>query len=508
MLPRLSALLFALLLFGCADVQSAKILTITAIASPSHGIWNRALVEALADKGHDVTMLTPFPMKNRTGVSYHDLGGLYEEDDFMDFAKMSTKENVEAFWAFADAINPEQAHSETAKRMLTDNNEKYDLVIFETCMSEVFAAILPKFNAPVVAINAYADGWWNWELMGVDNRPSIFPGPIFPYKYPMTFMQRVANFLTNYYDKYCRKNYIRAQQGLAKTVFGKQAAQIDEVEQNYDFFLVNNGPPGVDLGRALPPNFKEVGCLQCRPADPSKLQKEVKEFLDGATEGFIFFSLGSNVKSSSLPDEMKKGILEVFGSLKLRVLWKFEVDDLPGKPKNVMINKWLSQQDVLGHKNIKIFITHGGRLSTQEANYHGVPLVVVPVFADQHKNGEHAVTTGVGVKLEFLKFEKGKFAKCIQEVLKNPVYLKNAQKYSAIARDTMHTPLEEAVFWVEYVIRHKGAKHLRPAGQHLNWIQLHSIDVIAFLLLPVVFVLFVLKKLIGSFSKKDKVKRS
>ncbi|XP_065332906.1 uncharacterized protein LOC135934838 [Cloeon dipterum] len=500
-----AALALAFLLAGCQQTLGAKILAITPIVSPSHGIWNRALLEGLADKGHDVTAIIPFVGKNRTGISYHDIGGLYEDDDFIEFAHLGIKGNIDAFWDFATEVNPTQAKSEVSKRLLIDSKEKYDLVIYEMCMSEVFVAILPKFQAPIVAIDAYADGWWNWEAFGVDARPSIFPSSILPYKYPMTFRQRVVNFLTRLYDRYQRRNYLKVQQALANHVFGKQASQIDEVENNYDFFLINNGPPGVDLGRALPPNFKEVGCLQCRPADPSQLQPNVREFLDSATDGFIFFSLGSNVKSSLLPDDVKKGIIEVFGKLKQKVLWKFEDDNLPGKPKNVLINKWLSQQDVLGHKNMRIFITHGGRLSAQEANYHGVPLVVIPIFADQHKNGENALNAGVGVTLKFLSFTKEKFAKAIHEVLNNPIYRENAQRYSSIARDTLHTPLEEATFWIEYVIRHKGAKHLRPAGQHLNWIQLHSIDVIAFLLSPFVLIAFLLKKFLCS--KKEKVKK-
>jgi len=75
----------------------------------------------------------------------------------------------------------------------------------------------------------------------------------------------------------------------------------------------------------------------------------VKEFLDEAKEGFIIFSLGTNVKSKLLPKELIQGLLKVFGELKVRVLWKFETDDLPGMPKNVKISKWLPQQDVLGN---------------------------------------------------------------------------------------------------------------------------------------------------------------
>uniref|UniRef100_T1GTV6 Uncharacterized protein n=1 Tax=Megaselia scalaris TaxID=36166 RepID=T1GTV6_MEGSC len=46
-------------------------------------------------------------------------------------------------------------------------------------------------------------------------------------------------------------------------------------------------------------------------------------------------------------------------------------------------------------------------------------------------------------------------------------------------RDQPFTPLETAIFWVEYVIRHGGAPHLRNAGMDLNFIQYHNIDVFA-----------------------------
>jgi len=69
--------MFKLLLSAAALVVSAikfgdaaKILAITPLASPSHGIWNRALLEALADKGHEITALIPFVGKNRTELTY------------------------------------------------------------------------------------------------------------------------------------------------------------------------------------------------------------------------------------------------------------------------------------------------------------------------------------------------------------------------------------------------------------------------------------------------------
>lgn len=59
--------------------------------------------------------------------------------------------------------------------------------------------------------------------------------------------------------------------------------------------------------------------------------------------------------------------METFAELPYKILWKFEDDQLEGKPNNIKTNKWLPQQDLLGHPNIKLFITQGGLQSLEEA---------------------------------------------------------------------------------------------------------------------------------------------
>ena len=48
--------------------------------------------------------------------------------------------------------------------------------------------------------------------------------------------------------------------------------------------------------------------------------------------------------------------------------------------------------------------------------------------------------------------------------------------------DQKESPLERAVWWVEYVIRHNGAKFLRPHSLQLTWWQYHLLDVILLIL--------------------------
>jgi glucuronosyltransferase len=69
-------------------------------------------------------------------------------------------------------------------------------------------------------------------------------------------------------------------------------------------------------------------------------------------------------------------------------------------------------------------------------------------------------------------------------------------------------PLDRAVFWIEFVMRHKGAKHLRPLAYNLTWYQYHSLDVIGFLLAFVTFIVALIVKcflfVYRFFVKKEK----
>ena len=86
-------------------------------------------------------------------------------------------------------------------------------------------------------------------------------------------------------------------------------------------------------------------------------------------------SFGSVLKASVMSDDKLEALLKVFGKLKQKILWKWETDRMKDKPSNVMLHKWLPQQDVLGHPNVKLFVSHGGQCSFQETLCHQKPAV-------------------------------------------------------------------------------------------------------------------------------------
>ncbi|OBS77591.1 hypothetical protein A6R68_20020, partial [Neotoma lepida] len=69
-----------------------------------------------------------------------------------------------------------------------------------------------------------------------------------------------------------------------------------------------------------------------------------------------------------------------------------------------------------------------------------------------------------------------------QNDLLGQFYKENAMRLSRIHHEQPVKPLDRAVFWIEYVMRNKGAKHLRVAAHDLTWFQYHSLDVLGFLL--------------------------
>lgn len=135
--------------------------------------------------------------------------------------------------------------------------------------------------------------------------------------------------------------------------------------------------------------------------------------------------MGSILKSTHLNPEVKQTLLSVFSKLPYNILWKYEDTDLSDKPNNVRIEKWIPQNDILAHSNIRLFITHGGLLSTIETAYHGVPILGIPIFGDQMMNMAQAEAIGIGKRLDFTNLKEDTLLAAIQEVISDPKYVKS-----------------------------------------------------------------------------------
>uniref|UniRef100_A0A914VX53 UDP-glucuronosyltransferase n=1 Tax=Plectus sambesii TaxID=2011161 RepID=A0A914VX53_9BILA len=70
--------------------------------------------------------------------------------------------------------------------------------------------------------------------------------------------------------------------------------------------------------------------------------------------------------------------------------------ELASNVKNVYLESWVPQVDLLGHPNVKAFVTHGGQNSILETVYAGKPVLTIPCFADQFRNAAMVEKKGFG----------------------------------------------------------------------------------------------------------------
>lgn len=115
------------------------------------------------------------------------------------------------------------------------------------------------------------------------------------------------------------------------------------------------------------------------------LPADIKQFIESAEHGVVYFSLGGNLKPSKMTDEKKQAIQGALSKIKQKVIWKWD-EELKVDTNKFMVRKWFPQDDILAHDNVKLFVTHGGLLSCTESILRGKPIVGIPIFGDQMVN--------------------------------------------------------------------------------------------------------------------------
>ena len=87
---------------------------------------------------------------------------------------------------------------------------------------------------------------------------------------------------------------------------------------------------------------------------------------------------------------------------------------------NIKVVDWLPQNDLLGHKDIRVFVSHVGHNSLYESAYHGVPIVAFPLFGDQQANAKKAKHFGLGLIVNHRSVTAQQLFETIELVISEP----------------------------------------------------------------------------------------
>jgi MGT family glycosyltransferase len=207
---------------------------------------------------------------------------------------------------------------------------------------------------------------------------------------------------------------------------------IDEMQASFSEFCVERGAPPLPDGEMIHSSDwlnlylypGEIDYPRSEPLGPTwrnlessvrttdeewKLPSEIAE-RDGA---LIYVSLGS-LGSGDVP--LMKTLVEALADTPHRYVVstgpqhsEYELAD------NMVGEEFLPQVSVL--PQVDLVITHGGNNTTTECLHFGKPMIMLPIFWDQHDNAQRIDETGFGIRLPTYSFAASELSGAIDRLL-------------------------------------------------------------------------------------------
>jgi MGT family glycosyltransferase len=207
------------------------------------------------------------------------------------------------------------------------------------------------------------------------------------------------------------------------------ARQIGEMQAAFSAFCVKRGAPPLPklemihespwLNLTIFPTELDYARSQALPATWHNLQTSVRatdepwEPPEADGRRLIYLSLGS---LGSADVDLMRRLTELLSRTSHRYVVsrgprhaEYELAD------NMFGAEFLPQTSVLRH--VDAVITHGGNNTTTECMWFGKPMLVLPIFWDQHDNAQRVHETGYGVRLPTYSLREGELIGALDTLL-------------------------------------------------------------------------------------------
>lgn len=269
----LKFVVFSLLL--CATFsESYKILVLFPHPGHSHFMVFENLLKALADRGHELTVISHFPLEkpypNYRDVSLKETSTVVK--DFMDLDMIKGYRFEKYFGSVAihymSWLSLEQGLvSETLKNFLQEENH-FDLVLGEFFNTNSFLGLAKKYNASLIGLSSCASLPWTSDWIAQPDHPAYIPLVFMDYSDEKTFFERLENTVLLVLSKMYYKYFIEYPgNNLAKKHLNVDLLYPEEVLYNTSLMLVNTHF-SLNLPKPLVPNNIEIGGVHIGKTKP------------------------------------------------------------------------------------------------------------------------------------------------------------------------------------------------------------------------------------------------
>ncbi|WKY07013.1 hypothetical protein Q1695_006865 [Nippostrongylus brasiliensis] len=503
-------------------VTSYKMVLFVPDIANSQVVFNSRVAETLAKAGHDVTMvmmsgfderdshyvkikegITVYRLNVSVGIGKKQLEAMQERTIFEDLPiwdarlreLMSTMMTVFTGMCRRTLENKEFLH------WLTE--QKFDL-----------AFVFVPDGCPIGLVHYAKIPSWIWlssaglvdfvaDAVGVPTISSYVPPIIMESTDHMNFWERtkslIGHQLTIFFWK---RTLVEPETSYFRELIDPDFPALDDIARQCPLVMLNTNEL-YDFPRPMLAKVVNIGGIGMQFKDAKPLQPEFQTIVDEC-EGLVVFSFGSITPAHKMPSKWKTAFLDAFKQFpKLTFVMRYEGLDLKDRlPPNVRQFKWLPQADLLRNPKTVAFISHGGYNSMQEAITAGVPLITAAMFGDQPRNVKLAERHHFAVNLPKGSISSETVVGALQSILNDKSFSTNIKRLSLMIKKKPVSASHLLVAWAEFVAEFKSLDNLVPAGTKLNFIQYHSLDVIALFLTIIIVIGFLLWKLLSFIVSK------
>ena len=476
-------------LLCCLEITTAAKVLVFPLKYTSHIIYHAKMARILADEGHQVEIILPsdgnIPDSIRDSnvqvLNYEmnptNFGKEYSET-LLDYAMSKT-----LYQSFVNYLRIFTKHDPTHLEMMTSlmndwklrkhfDAARYDVAIVDILALSSYASLNFSSDIPVIVYGILSFEW----AVGVPSLPSFVPMMFTNFDDRMSFLQRVLNTIA-----YFIADVTHSQDSLNLPFSVNRLSQMCSL-----YFALDD--PAVSYPRPQMPNIVFVG--DAIPSPSKQLPGHISEFVEGAEHGVVVVSFGTTF--NNLPPQITDELCTTFGRIPQRVIWKQSNRSLCAVSRDKLLTlDWIPQNDLLGHKNVKLLITHCGKNSILEAVYHSTPIIGFPSGVDQPYNGKLLESRGFGYTLKLGDFTAEDLISKISDIFDDPKISLGIQRASYFLRNKSDKPAKRISYWVEHLAVH-GARHLRSNALDLNRFQFYCLDIVLVLFIFLLLVLIIM----------------
>ncbi|XP_041369466.1 UDP-glucuronosyltransferase 1A1-like [Gigantopelta aegis] len=479
-------------------VSSSNVLLLPLLAT-SHCLEAAAVGSELANRGHNVTLLVVsfFDATKCLGdakinlLVSHASQELDELNNKMDkFLAHAFKEETQTLKALKSVSDTTEILGKLCEHYITDQSlvhklseARFDLAIVDGFpFARCLFALPYSLGIPTVSVSSIQDD----VRCGQPFQGNTVPHVLSAFSNEMTMPERLANLVITL-SLPLIDWFVLPRFDLGKFGVSLETSNIQKIFKR-SLLHLENSDHIVDFPKATFPNFVQVGGLTTLPAKP--LTPELERYFDNAEHGVILVAFGDTVKGA--PKAFIEKLTSAFRRLKQNVIFKLDHDEDMG---NVKILKWVPQRDVLGHRKLKLIVSHCGKNTFYEALYNGVPILCTPLHGDNFAIAKRVSHFRVGTSLNIISATEDEIIESVNNVLNDPSYAANMKRASALFKDRPETPRQRAASAVEHVLKY-GGDHLRPGGADINIFQYTYGDVWLVISGVIVITVYLLVKVI------------